>query len=124
MSTENFPLQIISQTHLNKHTSCPVCLEDFVEGITEVRALPCEHFFHDECLKSWLNQSKTCPLCRHQLPISDRSSVVLRWNDILPGSRGLSRIQRQNRRRRSRSRRRSASRSQSRNRSGSQRRRI
>jgi hypothetical protein len=28
---------------------------------------PCNHFFHSNCLESWLNQKKDCPTCRQEI---------------------------------------------------------
>lgn len=33
--------------------SCPICSEEFVENSTAV-ALPCSHFFHNDCVMTWL----------------------------------------------------------------------
>ncbi|RUS18527.1 hypothetical protein BC937DRAFT_88654 [Endogone sp. FLAS-F59071] len=30
--------------------SCPICLDDFVDGETEVRVLPCSHVYHVHCI--------------------------------------------------------------------------
>ncbi|XP_042416721.1 calsequestrin-2-like [Zingiber officinale] len=47
--------------------SCSICLEDF--GMTApVLAMLCGHLFHPGCLKKWLEQSCSCPLCRFSLP--------------------------------------------------------
>ena len=42
-----------------KTSECTICLE-------EVKSFPlkCGHVFHQECLKKWLNEKKTCPNCR------------------------------------------------------------
>lgn len=48
--------------------ACPVCMEDVVLD-DEVLELPCKHWFHEECAKSWLNEHNTCPICRK--PISE-----------------------------------------------------
>ena len=48
--------------------ACPVCMEDVVLG-EEVLELPCKHWFHEECAKSWLQEHNTCPICRK--PISE-----------------------------------------------------
>merc|ERR1719198_2952083 len=47
-------------------TACPVCLEDFDEDRTISRT-PCEHVFHTECLRGWLEVARACPLCRQDL---------------------------------------------------------
>lgn len=48
--------------------ACPVCMEDVVLK-EDVLELPCKHWFHEECAKSWLNEHNTCPICRK--PISE-----------------------------------------------------
>mmetsp|Transcript_28657 Transcript_28657/g.52167 ORF Transcript_28657/g.52167 Transcript_28657/m.52167 type:complete len:265 (-) Transcript_28657:179-973(-) len=40
---------------------CHICLEDLQEGDT-VGQLPCEHIFHEECIKTWMQRGRTCPL--------------------------------------------------------------
>ena len=30
--------------------------------------LPCEHTFHEECVRKWLTKQHTCPTCRAPLP--------------------------------------------------------
>jgi len=44
--------------------SCVICLEDF-KPRDRVVQLPCEHTFHFNCAKKWLNDGKGCPFrCR------------------------------------------------------------
>ena len=45
--------------------TCPVCLADFADG-EAVRVLPeCLHYFHAECIDTWLGAGNTsCPMCR------------------------------------------------------------
>ena len=31
-------------------------------------ATPCNHYFHESCLKEWMNHKMECPTCRQQLP--------------------------------------------------------
>ena len=47
----------------NEHTSCAVCLEDYVEG-ESLRTLPCLHQFHTKCVDTWLKQNRACPICK------------------------------------------------------------
>ncbi|KAG6484807.1 hypothetical protein ZIOFF_053332 [Zingiber officinale] len=49
--------------------SCSICLDDF-DAATRVLAMPCRHLFHEVCLKEWLLQSNSCPLCRFSLPVA------------------------------------------------------
>ena len=44
--------------------NCLVCLGDINLFDKEVSILNCGHFFHDNCLKNWLNQQMNCPECR------------------------------------------------------------
>ena len=44
--------------------TCPICMEPF-DAHKEIRATPCRHVFHSQCLAGWLNVSRCCPMCRH-----------------------------------------------------------
>lgn len=45
--------------------TCPICLEDFVSGTTVIRALPCTHIYHPECIDTFLSRnSSLCPMCK------------------------------------------------------------
>ena len=51
-----------------KHESCCViCTEDIKEG-DEIMILKCpaKHYFHANCIKSWLLVKTTCPMCRSE----------------------------------------------------------
>ena len=44
--------------------TCAVCLADFDDG-EPVRVLPeCMHYFHADCIGTWLRGSTSCPMCR------------------------------------------------------------
>jgi len=44
-------------------TNCTVCLGEFAEG-EELKSLPCVHFFHKDCIDTWLMVGHTCPVCK------------------------------------------------------------
>lgn len=47
----------------SENKSCIICLCDFANG-DQVRALPCLHRFHVDCIDPWLESSKYCPSCK------------------------------------------------------------
>jgi hypothetical protein len=49
---------------------CSVCRDEFVIESKLVK-LPCNHYFHGECVKPWLEQRNSCPTCRFELPTDD-----------------------------------------------------
>lgn len=53
---------------LNRDTpDCSICLEKFrVKDV--VTRLPCTHVYHSNCIREWLTQSGSCPVCKH--PVS------------------------------------------------------
>ncbi|VIO95443.1 CUE domain containing protein [Brugia malayi] len=51
---------------------CAVCWEQ----MDSARKLPCNHFFHEWCLRSWLEQDNSCPTCRLTLPSLSNSAVT------------------------------------------------
>ncbi|KAG7016485.1 E3 ubiquitin-protein ligase RING1-like protein, partial [Cucurbita argyrosperma subsp. argyrosperma] len=48
---------------------CRICLDELMNGM-EVTQLPCDHFYHRECIVKWLETSHLCPLCRYAMPLS------------------------------------------------------
>lgn len=57
-------ISTVPQTSFSQ-TLCPICLDDFVGGETEVRELPCKHIFHPECIDLFLRDtSSLCPMCK------------------------------------------------------------
>ncbi|KAI9225839.1 MAG: hypothetical protein DHS80DRAFT_33324 [Piptocephalis tieghemiana] len=52
------------ETHDLIITTCAVCLDDFDLG-DQLRALPCGHRYHLECIDPWLTEkSSACPMCK------------------------------------------------------------
>lgn len=43
--------------------TCLICLEDMGVG-SDVRTLPCMHYFHAGCSHEWLRRESSCPYCR------------------------------------------------------------
>lgn len=48
-----------------RQAECVVCLEEYVDGESQVMSLPCGHEFHATCITPWLvNRRRTCPICK------------------------------------------------------------
>ena len=70
---------------------CSICM-DRVDLGTEVTVLPCNHWFHETCVKSWLSEHDTCPHCRRGIsqpqPSSDEHQQETSGSSTsVPGSR-------------------------------------
>jgi E3 ubiquitin-protein ligase RNF115/126 len=42
---------------------CSICMDTIPLG-DSVTVLPCSHWFHHECIRAWLGEHDTCPVCR------------------------------------------------------------
>mmetsp|Transcript_13201 Transcript_13201/g.22389 ORF Transcript_13201/g.22389 Transcript_13201/m.22389 type:complete len:119 (-) Transcript_13201:67-423(-) len=71
---EKLPLVEIEEKHCKKGENgnmelpcCSVCITDF-QLSQKGLFLPCGHIFHPDCIKPWLQDHNTCPVCRTELP--------------------------------------------------------
>jgi hypothetical protein len=53
---------------------CSVCLCEYEDGDNLV-SLPCKHIYHDDCITSWTDHNKKCPLCNYDLESASGSEV-------------------------------------------------
>lgn len=49
---------------------CSVCMDNVSLG-DEVTVLPCQHWFHGDCVGAWLKEHDTCPHCRQGIMPKD-----------------------------------------------------
>jgi hypothetical protein len=45
----------------NSPENCSICFDELKDG---TYTLSCNHIYHKECIKTWLSNHTTCPLCR------------------------------------------------------------
>ena len=45
----------------NEDDKCAICLCEF-ENCDDLTGLPCMHWFHTDCNRSWLKESRLCPM--------------------------------------------------------------
>lgn len=72
------PLTKINTLTDHVDIECSICHESYL-GTDIVRRLPCAHTFHQTCIDKWLESSRQCALCKHEITSphakSPRSSV-------------------------------------------------
>ncbi|KAM9368340.1 E3 ubiquitin-protein ligase RNF115 [Phaethornis superciliosus] len=66
----SLPTVTVTQEQVDTGLECPVCKEDYTLA-EQVRQLPCNHFFHSNCIVPWLELHDTCPVCRKSLKGED-----------------------------------------------------
>ncbi|KAK4052750.1 hypothetical protein OIV83_002037 [Microbotryomycetes sp. JL201] len=54
---------VLAKKGVDKEERCAVCLQDYEEDDDVMFGL-CSHGFHEDCLKAWLKEHGTCPVCR------------------------------------------------------------
>jgi hypothetical protein len=65
--------RLIGWENTLSNSDCCICLSEF--GINEecstqgdIVQSPCRHYFHLDCLKTWMEVKHQCPACRRSLP--------------------------------------------------------
>ena len=53
----------VEQRHVDQEPKCSICLADLILAETVCKT-PCNHLFHAQCIITWFEKDKTCPLCR------------------------------------------------------------
>ena len=79
-AVEKLPIVKIEKKHCKKKGNdleppcCTVCCDN-IELSSKGMFMPCGHIYHPDCLKPWLEQNNTCPVCRFDLPIEEEESA-------------------------------------------------
>jgi E3 ubiquitin-protein ligase RNF115/126 len=60
----------LTQLKRKNSSDCSVCKDEF-DLDSKLIKLPCDHYFHKDCIKPWLEQRNSCPTCRFELPTDD-----------------------------------------------------
>ena len=69
---EELPRRTLNSINDEDVSKCPVCLVSFDEDDAIIE-MPCDHYFHSDCLLPWLKKTNSCPLCRYELKTDDQS---------------------------------------------------
>jgi len=46
--------------------NCPICLEEYTEEDV-LRKMPCDHYFHQDCIDPWMEKHSDCPICKQNI---------------------------------------------------------
>ncbi|KAL6215666.1 hypothetical protein ACLB2K_015094 [Fragaria x ananassa] len=70
----NLPVITITEEKkkLGEEAECCICKENLVVN-DKMQELPCKHTSHPPCLKPWLDEHNSCPICRHELETDDHA---------------------------------------------------
>ena len=71
---ETIPVMTLTEVQAKELQKCSICLLDY-QGGSKVRQVPCggHHVFHDQCLFTWLESKRTCPMCRKVLNFAEEN---------------------------------------------------
>ena len=75
INMDDIPLVEVDKSHVYRELECVICITNY-ELNDKVRKIHCGHMFHEECLRDWLKEHHTCPLCRANIVSNDTS---YRW---------------------------------------------
>ncbi|XP_060526632.1 E3 ubiquitin-protein ligase Iruka [Cylas formicarius] len=64
----------VTEEQVTANLQCSVCWEHF-SFKEAVRQLPCQHVYHENCIRPWLELHGTCPICRQNLG-NDNGEIV------------------------------------------------
>ncbi|CAD8050814.1 unnamed protein product [Paramecium sonneborni] len=58
---KNKSIQLEEKTCPKSDLECIICQEKIIDKYI---LLPCDHYYHKECIDNWFIQKQTCPICR------------------------------------------------------------
>jgi hypothetical protein len=85
---------------------CSICMDTVPLG-DSVTVLPCSHWFHHDCVRAWLGEHDSCPICRKgimprdsgagegartsaQAPLNDHSTAAAATTQATPSDNNSS----------------------------------
>ncbi|KAK3814268.1 MAG: hypothetical protein J3Q66DRAFT_34685 [Benniella sp.] len=84
---DRIPHHKFTEEELAAKPECSVCKDEFTQE-DDTLQLPCNHFFHGDCIKPWLKVSGTCPTCRFSLVEGNESTEQSGENSSASASTG------------------------------------
>ena len=63
----------------NKNIHCIICLENYKYNDL-IATMKCDHIYHYNCIKKWLNNCPNCPICRKDVIEETTEELILNIN--------------------------------------------
>jgi E3 ubiquitin-protein ligase DOA10 len=57
----------VADNNINNNSdkrNCSICLASYDIG-DNIRTIPCLHYFHKDCIDTWLKSNSACPICKY-----------------------------------------------------------
>jgi hypothetical protein len=64
---DEMPIVMLEDFPAHYPMECCICMENFT-GTDVIVETGCQHVFHKPCCRDWLQQARTCPVCRTDIP--------------------------------------------------------
>ena len=55
--------------NIDPETECSICILPLIDGTPVCLNKNCQHGFHCDCIRSWLQRSNKCPMCRAEFEL-------------------------------------------------------
>ncbi len=66
---ELLPSSVLNEKKEGNNNECVICLGEYDLG-ESITTLPCLHFFHTGCIRSWLESNNNCPVCKYEITLN------------------------------------------------------
>ena len=73
------PILFNKDINANDCNNCTICIESFEIGKSEISITPCNHIFHFECLKKWIEDNvinPQCPNCKYSFLDNNNNNLM------------------------------------------------
>jgi hypothetical protein len=64
INVDEITTEFCSTSGKDEELTCSICLSELCNDSTPVQMRSCSHLFHRDCIQTWINVRRTCPLCR------------------------------------------------------------
>lgn len=69
---KKIPKKVCQKKPNQPEETCSICFMEVEEG-AKIRTLSCCHEYHSKCIKQWLLNEKSCPICKKEVIVPEQS---------------------------------------------------